>query len=476
LAFAALIVYVLVLFIRPQEWVPGLIGFPILDFVVGAALVTWLGSQLHSDWRLSDAPQNWLMLGLFAAVLMSHVAHTFFAAFIAAFQDFGKVVLLYFLIASLATSLKRVNALVVAIVVGCLFLSFWGIYQAHSPEHFGFAGYPDPYYQAIIRGDMVRVRALGIFNDPNDLALMLVAALPFLLGVVVDGGARPSARTLSLAAAVPMLYCIYLTNSRGGWLALGVMLMFLAVLHMRKRRVLGLVGAIAIALALLAVAPSRIGTIRSEEGSARGRLISWGDGNSMLKRWPLFGAGQGRFTEFSDDGRVAHNSFVHCWAELGLVGYFFWLGLAMASLKDGWALGTLEPAAASPSAGELPAAGAEDPRRGSLALGTVRVQGGAKTPAAEAPADAAEQAAVLARMGRATTAALIGFLAAAFFLSRTYEVPLYILFALATSLRGAATGLKLPVPRLFARKDVKYVVVAELASIPALYVLLRVMN
>ncbi len=142
-------------------------------------------------------------------------------------------------------------------------------------------------------------------------------------------------------------------------------------------------------------------------------------------------AGKGRFTEFSDSGRVAHNSFVHCWAELGLFGYFFWLGLIIASLKDGWAIGKIT---------------SEEP-------------------------DAQE----MSRLAKAGIASMAGYLAASFFLSRTYVHPLYIFFGLFAAFRSIYERDVGPLASGFVKGDCKYVVAVEVLSIPALYVLIRIL-
>ncbi len=425
MAYTALLVYTAVLFIRPQEWLAWMQGFPVLDVVVGVAAVAWVAGAAARKWHPGDAPQNLLMLGLLLAVVMSHVRHTYFAATVASFQTFGKVALLYLLVASLISSVRRARVLILVMVLGCLVMSAHGIMQARTGVGFGGA-------MPVVRDDMVRVRGFGIFHDPNDLSLMLVTILPFLFGAVLRRGQRAAVRVLSLAATVPIVYCIYLTNSRGGWLALGVMTLVYAVVNFRSRKVGVAVAAVAL-VALVALGPSRIGSITAEEGAARGRIIAWGQGNYMLKRWPLFGAGHGRFMEFSEPGLVAHNSFVHCWAELGLFGYFFWLGLVMATLKDGWAL-------ANAGAGED------------------------------------EEAQQLARMGGAAVPALVGFLSAGFFLSRTYLLPLYIMFSLVAALRTIYEGDERELPRAFRLSDSKYVLAAELASVPALYLLIRLIG
>jgi len=428
-AFVLLNLYVALLFVRPMEWMPGLMGTRIMFLVAAVAILATLMALPASRWRFGDAPQNWLMAGFFGACLMSHVRHTFLAAFIDTITGFGRIVVLYFLISINVNSLRRLKLLIGVMIAGCLFMTVHGIMQWHSPTHMGFgmlensAAIYDTYH------DTYRVRAFGFFNDPNDLALMLVTILPFLIGTVHRRDVMPPRRLFNMAMIGAIGYCIFRTNSRGGWLALAVMLMAYAWVHTRRRKLAVALGVICLG-ALMAFAPSRMGSLSTTERSARSRLVYWAYGNRMLKRWPVFGAGMGRFEEFSDDGKVAHNSFVHCYAELGLFGYFFWLALLTACIKDSYALGRMR---------------FEDPDRQESA-----------------------------RLARGCFAALMGYMAAAFFLSRTYIAPLYILFGIFAALRAINDREFEPVPGTFVRRDLRYALLAALGSIPALYVLLRI--
>jgi len=226
-----------------------------------------------------------------------------------------------------------------------------------------------------------------------------------------------------------MIYCLFRTNSRGGWLAFGAMLAAYFCITFAKKKLGIVVGTMAIIM-LFVVAPSRMQTTSSEEGSARGRLRAWIDGNTMLKRNPVFGAGKGRFTEFAEGGKVAHNSCVHCYAELGLFGYFFWLGLFIASLKDAWYIG----------------------KNKSLDPGQREIS----------------------RLARVSISALLGYMAAAFFLSRTYIPPLYILFAIFAAIRSIQDRDFKPVEGRFVKKDLRLVAAAVPISIIGLYILIRV--
>jgi O-antigen ligase len=83
--------------------------------------------------------------------------------------------------------------------------------------------------------------------------------------------------------------------------------------------------------ALVVLGP-RMNTISPEEASSYGRLEAWVVGMSLFKSSPLFGIGFGNFMEYHF--RTAHNSFVLCSAELGLLGLYPWIMLIYMSIKN----------------------------------------------------------------------------------------------------------------------------------------------
>ena len=430
MGYGLLLVYIVVLFIRPMEWVPGMTGMPLVNIV---AILTIMATALmapQSGWRFRSAPQNGLMLGFFAAILMSHISHTFFGALTGALQEFGKIVILYFLIVLNVNTVKRLKGLIAVLILGALFLALHGTLQWHYGSGFG-GQFP------IFDRGVARVVGFGFFNDPNDMALMMLTVLPFLLSGVHREGRNGLGRIVSLAAVGLVCYCVFRTNSRGGWLAMGAMLTAYFVVNFAARKKTAVVVGVCAVAAMFVLGPSRMGGTSATESSARGRLIAWTSGNVMLKRWPVFGAGEGRFLEFAEDGKVAHNSFVHCYAELGLFGYFFWLALLGSSLKDAYVIGR------QPKRPPVTQEDDEDQRQ-------------------------------LKRIAQAGTASLVGYMAGAFFLSRTYIVPLYVLFALFASLRAIHDARFGAAPGLFEKRDLKYVLAGTLGTIPAVYVLLRV--
>ena len=115
---------------------------------------------------------------------------------------------------------------------------------------------------------------------------------------------------------------MFYTNSRGTVIGMGAVLM--AFGYRRFHSLPGtLVGATAV-LALLMFGPSRTSAMDGSDSSAQSRVEAWGEGLGLLKANPVFGVGFGRFLEFHY--KVAHNSIVHTFSELGLFGAFFLVG------------------------------------------------------------------------------------------------------------------------------------------------------
>jgi hypothetical protein len=437
LAYASLIVYVLVLFIRPQEWVSWMMSFDLMDYVAGfAAFATVLG-MAKNKWRFKDAPQNGLALGFFVAVVLSNVfcfqSPFNFHATLSAFTTFGKIIFFYYLISINVRTARQVRGLIVAIIIGCLFMSVHGILQIHTGS--GFGGDNPEVLSArplhIVLEGTTRIQAFGFFADPNDLALALVVALPFVVNVIHRPESSAPARLLCLGLAGVLGYAIFLTNSRGGWLALAITMMSYALLSFRLKKFAVVLGVL-LAAGLMMLAPGRVSssTMSSRDESSRGRLIAWADGNRMLRRSPIFGIGMGRFSEYAEDFRVAHNSFVHCYGELGLFGYFFWIGLLFASVKDCYALGK-----------DLTS---EDPERRRIG-----------------------------RLARVMLSSFIGYMAAAVFLSRTYTPLLFLMFGLIAALHAAYERQFGALKGAMTRRDLKYTLLVELASIPFFYLFTR---
>ena len=164
-----------------------------------------------------------------------------------------------------------------------------------------------------------RLCSTGIFNDPNDLCLILNLGIVCCLYHAVTGNGAFS----SLAWLTPVGlfgYAIVLTKSRGGLLGLMAALAAYLVARFGWRRALPAI-VLGAPLALLALGGRQANISLGNSDTAYTRVMLWAEGISTLlgsmRNW-FTGIGAGRFAE--EMGLVAHNSFVHAYVELGLLG------------------------------------------------------------------------------------------------------------------------------------------------------------
>ncbi len=187
-------------------------------------------------------------------------------------------------------------------------------------------------------------RATGPMEDPNDLAYVLVSAVPLLIALVPRRTRPERTTTLPRPAAVLVAALVIVlvlgaavTVSRGGFIALGVTLAWLALRRAIPGRVLAAAGA-AVVLAAVVVAalfPVLVGTAVTQKDQVGGanvddRALRWQVAATMLPEHPLLGVGPGGFrsnylgvshnAELAEQTPVAHNMYVEVAAELGLLG------------------------------------------------------------------------------------------------------------------------------------------------------------
>ena len=393
MSFALFTAYILCTYLRPVElFAPELGAYRPMLWLWAAAFVAALARATARR----EFGARWLHMGLLGAfvlmIAVSQVANQWVGGATDAILEFSTSAMLMLLCFLNLTTTRRLQ-ITCAVVAACVVvLAAIGTYSFHT----GFMA-----QELVLRqntadeeardsGDVaeipahdtsskyiLRVRSLGFLNDPNDFAQAMIMVMPILF----LGYAKRTwlARLAFVGAPTALLgYAIFLTQSRGALFGLASLALF--PLH----RLLGTLrtSALLVTLAVVAVGASFGGReISSNESSAAQRINAWSDGLNMLKFKPLFGVGYGNFVDHHEI--TAHNSFVLCFAELGLLGYFVWLAMIVVAYK------------------------------------------GLEQVLSRGPPERLER-----QLALSLRASLVGFLVCSWFLSRTYQPGLYILLAL----------------------------------------------
>jgi len=307
--YVGLMLFIGLLYIRPEEMFPAMAGMRLTLMIGLVTLVgTWFQLCLNRS-PIVRTPVNPLIIGFGVIVVISGMTVGNLSE---AAAEIGKLVILVLLILNLIRDRERYQSIVSTLLICTAYLSVYSIYLFYT----GGAFVQDA-------GETVRAQGSGIFNDPNDLAATIVAGMA--LAVTRLSLSRGPTRLFYVALACIMLAAVLLTNSRGGMVSLLVLVMG-AFLSFSKNKVKSIVLAVLTVFVVLAAGPGRMTTFDSEEESANQRFYFWNNGVNMLLDNPLTGVG---FRQFGDhnNGATAHNSFVLCFGELGIPGYFCWIGI-----------------------------------------------------------------------------------------------------------------------------------------------------
>jgi O-antigen ligase len=295
-------------------------------WVLGWSVVTGRESAqqcrgwLKTGWRMASS-LDW---AVFFFVAVSAFSLLIAENFGVAMREFRVVVfesaLFYFLLRVSSPSRRQLRRVVDALVLGATLIALIGLYQ-----YFFTAD--------IITAEGVR-RVRGLYGSPNNLSLFLDRVVPVLATVALFAR-QPRRRIAYALCSLPVLFCLYLTYSRGAWL-LGLPAAALFIGLLRGRRALWISLAV-IGMIVLSLLPL-IGTERftslldTQGGTTFFRLKLWQASLNMIKDHSLFGVGLDNFLYQYRTRYVLpeawqelglshpHNIVLDYWTRLGILG------------------------------------------------------------------------------------------------------------------------------------------------------------
>lgn len=321
-----------VLFVRPGDLVPELEDFRIYELVILGCLATSaprILKQLTIE-RLREQPILVAAIGLLAAVAFSHLSHGRMGDAADWGFRFFKILAYYCLFITVVDTPARLRTLL--LWIGALVLGMTLLVLA---QHAGYVDLPSlvPVEQNEVNAEtgevsrLVRLCGVGIFNDPNDLSVILVVGMMIGLYGARDGGIR---RVFWSASVAVMGYALTLTHSRGGFLALLAAVFSLSIgwFGFRKAALIGI--PLVVGLAVAFGGRQTNFDLDNADDTSQHRIRLWRDGLVLMQQSPAFGIGAGRYED--EVGLVAHNSFVHSYVELGLFGGTLFVGAFLLPL------------------------------------------------------------------------------------------------------------------------------------------------
>jgi len=347
---------ILLIYIKPQEFIPGLEGVPLLYGFLGLAIFGFI-LDLRLGHARFDPPPHWPYVLLFVPwAFITYLAKAGGGGFVGAATELIIVMILFFIVGSAVQSFRAFEVVMGSLLVASLFVTGVCLHQGFASKVCAVQegvtmealrpdgrpceraeecsegnAEPGANYQcekmglfgtvSVGRG---RVRYRGVLKDPNEVALAAGASLPMLF-------ARNERKStlfrwlLLICGFVAIATTIVFTQSRGG------ILIFLAVVGAYSIKKFGMKGVVAggiLGLPLLLLG-GRSGS--EAEDSANERTEVLGAGMQMFQSDPVLGVGYDQFNNHHH--LTAHNSYMLALAEMGVIGLALFLAMLYLSFK-----------------------------------------------------------------------------------------------------------------------------------------------
>jgi putative inorganic carbon (hco3(-)) transporter len=337
LAYGGVLVFVLLYFTRPSDWIPGMAHVPlakIAGFFALSAFFLSLG-------RVRQSPPReviYLILLLVQLCLTVPFASVWRGGAFMHVLDFAKIVLIVLVMSMTVITRLRLKRIIFLHTICLVIIS--AVTIVHVQDTSGRL-------EGAIGGD---------FSNPNDLGLAIAIILPFVLAFLL--GTRGSLRKVAWTIALLlMVYASLRTASRSGFLALfAVLAVSLWELAIKGRRpyllVLVAISGLGIWTLSSGQLVERFGAIFNPKdthgayGSAQQREQLLWRSLEVTAEHPFFGVGPGNFTTVSGVWRTTHNSYTLMSAEGGLpalILYLMILWRAMGNIRRARRLQSKDP-------------------------------------------------------------------------------------------------------------------------------------
>jgi putative inorganic carbon (HCO3(-)) transporter len=329
LAYFGLVLFMVVYFARPEDWIPGLAGVPLAKIAGVIIMATLIFSFNHIRWRF---PQEFTFLALLVAQLWLSVPFSpvWRGGAFNVMLDFTKVLPLVIVIYVAVRSMERFRWILFVQASSAALIAISSIAHAHAS------------------GGRLQGVVSGMYANSNDLAVSIDLSLPLCLALGLTTRSYWKKLAWSLAI-VAMIYAVFLTASRAGAIALVVIaVVYLWQLGVNSRRRLHLLLIMPLTIIIiwlyagnslrnrfehLSVDPTNNSrrTEASESAEQRKQLLF--KSMQVTAQHPLFGIGPGNFEVISGVWHVTHNSYTQMSAEGGIPALLlyclvFWRGVA----------------------------------------------------------------------------------------------------------------------------------------------------
>jgi hypothetical protein len=344
-----------VLFLRPAELLPDLERLPLYYYAILACLAVSVPKLLGliSPGSPLKHPITLCVFAVSGFVMLAHFVQSDPGKMAEESFEFFKIVVYFVLFLALVNTPGKLQLLINCVILFGVVATTVAVLMYHeviSLPHLMVSDSPhgntsfwmnefmfDPDTGELVR--IARLRITGILHDPNEFGVFLGVLALFTLHQLGNRNIG-IVRFLWSAPLGLFLYGIFLTKSRGALLALLVGLVAYGIYAYGAKRAMRY-GLIVLPL-LIAVFAGRQTTLSVSSGTGRERIELWSDWIMKFRGSPVFGISP-VIAEGSKEAKkeerqwktekLAHNSFLQAFADLGFLGGIAFLGAFLFAFR-----------------------------------------------------------------------------------------------------------------------------------------------
>lgn len=330
LSYGALFVFTVILYARPGEFYPSPLTASLALIMAILTLALFIPAQLSLEGTLTARPRevNLVLLFCLTGLLSVPLAVNPATAWTEFSGSFIRCIVMFVVIVNVVRTEARLKGLLFLAIISAVWLSVGAI---------------NDYRLGLLTVEGYRASGVGagLFGNTNDMALHVVTILPICIALLFGSRGMVGKTVYGILAAV-MIAAVVLSYSRGAFLGLVVVLIFLALRIGRRHRTGIVLTILLITVALLLFAPGRYGMrlvsilfpSLDTSGSADNRRGELFRSLYLAIRHPLLGIGMGNYQpEMSLTGKVTHNAYTQVAAEMGTAALILYTMFIVTPLK-----------------------------------------------------------------------------------------------------------------------------------------------
>jgi hypothetical protein len=323
-AVSLAVVFLFLYFVRPQDWIPGMIGVN----VIRPLMVVWIGYLISTGLRsplagLMRTPQDWAVVIYGGYVVWNAPAG------MGVGSEVFNLLVFYFLTAQSLTSWSAVFRYLKAWNLFLLIIAGFGVLQVMGVDITGGTDKTLAFSGRLSLGTWLA-------NNPNALGHTIAPAIPLSYLLFFWRGSAVGRFFLFPACFSLIAWCAWETQSKGSFLVCaGLTALLFVVGRPRWVQIFVVIASLSAGMGVLQFLPrmEKMGNLRSDDG-VQGRLMAWEMAKTAMESNPT-GVGWKQFTALIDwkEGnkmfyaipKATHSSYVQVGADLGKYGMAIWL-------------------------------------------------------------------------------------------------------------------------------------------------------